>query len=76
MNIFDTLFNHANVHFFLFARKPLFIDLYYTSFVCLCVDYKYKKNNQLLITAATEQEKHGRKTNLNNNENIQLQTTV
>ena len=60
---------------FFFLQENHFL-LYYTSFVCLCVDYKYKNINQLLITAATEQEKHGRKTNLNNNENIQLQTTV
>lgn len=59
---------------FFFLQENHFL-LYYTSFVCLCVDYKYKIN-QLLISAETEQEKHGRKTNLNNNENIQLQTTV
>ena len=41
MNIFDTLFNHAMFTFF-FLQVNHFL-LYYTSFVCLCVDYKYKK---------------------------------
>lgn len=42
--------------FTFFFLKENHVLLYYISFVCLCVDYKYKKINQLLITAATEQE--------------------